>query len=178
MTTSFNQKDFNLLNRKLKNSIVMPVNATYADIKSNYAIKKTAEIDGSIAEYGKSNNVIPSNGNGRWFTNEENDKKSPVVVLGYKIANTLFPKSSAIGKKIIIKGKTFKVIGVVDKKGASMGGPSVDDAVYAPFSVVSDLAGNENINTFVIKAPSKDSIESTKKEISICFSIKLIISGY
>ncbi|MDD4027087.1 MAG: ABC transporter permease [Candidatus Shapirobacteria bacterium] len=166
MTTSFTQKDFNLLNRKLKNSVIMPVNATYADIKSNYAIKKTTEIDGSVEEYGKSNNVIPSNGNGRWFTNEENDKKSPVVVLGYKIAETLFPKSSAVGKKIIIKGKTFKVIGVVDQKGASMGGPSVDDAVYAPFSVVSDLAGNENINTFIIKAANKDSVESTKKEIT------------
>ncbi|MDD2483170.1 MAG: ABC transporter permease [Candidatus Shapirobacteria bacterium] len=166
MTTSFTQKDFNLLNRKLKNTIIMPVNAAYADIKSSYAIKKTTEIDGSTEEYGKSNNVVPSDGNGHWFTNEENDKKTPVVVLGYKIAQTLFPKSTAIGKKVIIKGKTLKVIGVVDQKGASMGGPSVDDAVYAPFSVVSDLAGNDNINTFVVKAPNKDLIASTKKEIT------------
>ncbi|MFA7676497.1 MAG: ABC transporter permease, partial [Candidatus Shapirobacteria bacterium] len=166
MTTSFTQKDFNLLNRKLKNTIVMPVNATYADIKSSYAIKKTIEIDGSTEEYGKSNNVVPSEGNGRWFTNEENNKKTPVVVLGYKIAQTLFPKSTAVGKKVIIKGKTLKVIGVVDQKGSSFGGPSVDDAVYAPFSIVSDLAGNDNINTFVVKAPNKDLITSTKKDIT------------
>ncbi len=166
MTTSFTQKDYNLLKRKLKNSVVMPVNATYADVKSNQAIKKAIEIDGSTEEYGASNNVVPSEGNGRWFTNEENDKKTPVVVLGNKIADTLFPKSSAVGKKIIIKGKSLKVVGVVDKKGASMGGPSVDDAVYAPFSIVADLAGKEDINTFVVKAPNKDSIESTKKEIT------------
>lgn len=164
MVTSFNQKDLNLLNRKLKNSIVMPVNVAFADVKSDKAIKKMVEIDGSIEEYGKSNNVIPSEGNGRWFTNEENSKKTPVVVLGYQIAQTLFPNSNPIGKKVIIKGKTLKVIGVVDQKGSSFGGPSVDDAVYAPFSIVSDLAGNENINTFVIKAPSKDSIEIVKKE--------------
>lgn len=166
MITTFTQKDSNYLSRKLKNSIVMPVNVTYADVKSTYAIKKMIEIDGSTGDYGKSNNVVPSAGNGRWFTNEENSKKSPVVVLGYKIAQTLFPKSSAVGKKIIIKGKTLKVVGVVDQKGASMGGPSVDDAVYAPFSVVSDLAGNDNINTFVVKAPSKDLMDSTKKEIT------------
>jgi len=166
MITNFTQKDLNLLTRKLKNSTVMPINVTYADVKSSYAIKKTIEIDGSTEDYGKSNNVVPSEGNGRWFTKEENSKKSPVVVLGYQIAKTLFPKSSAVGKKIIIKGKNLKVVGVVDKKGASMGGPSVDDAVYAPFSVVSDLAGNDNINTFIIKAPNKDLMESTKKEIT------------
>jgi putative ABC transport system permease protein len=166
MITSFTQKDFNYLSRKLKNSIVMPVNATYADIKSVYAIKKMIEIDGSTGDYGKANNVVPTSGNGRWFTNEENSKKSPVVVLGYTIAKTLFPKSSAVGKKVIIKGKTLKVIGVVDQKGSSFGGPSVDDAVYAPFSIVSDLAGNDNINTFVVKAPSKDLMDSTKKEIN------------
>ncbi len=166
MITTFNQKDFNYLRRKLKDSIVMPVNVAYADVKSAYAIKKMIEIDGSTEEYGKSNNVIPSAENGRWFTNEENNKKSPVVVLGHKIAQTLFPKSSAVGKKVIIKGKTLKVIGVVDQKGASMGGPSVDDAVYAPFSIVSDLSGNDNINTFVIKAPNKDLMETTKKEIT------------
>lgn len=169
MTTSFTQKDVTNLERKLKNTTIMPVNATYADIKSNNAIKKQTEIDGTNEAYGKNNNVVPSDGNGRWFTDEENSKKTPVVVLGYKIAKTLFPKSSAVGKKVIIKGKNLKVVGVVDQKGASMGGPSVDDAVYAPFSIVSDLAGNDDVNTIVVKAPDKDSIESTKKEITKVF---------
>jgi len=169
MTTSFTQKDVTNLNRKLKNSVIMPVNATFADIKSANAIKKQAEVDGTNEAYGKNNNIIPSTGNGRWFTEEENSKKTSVVVLGYKIAQTLFPKSSAVGKKIIIKGKNLKVIGVVDKKGASMGGPSVDDAVYAPFSVVSGLAGNDDVNTIMVKAPSKEAMDSTKKQITAIF---------
>lgn len=169
MTTSFTQKDVTNLERKLKNSTIMPVNATFADIKSANAIKKQAEVDGTNEAYGKNNNIIPSTGNGRWFTEEENSKKTSVVVLGYKIAQTLFPKSSAVGKKIIIKGKNLKVIGVVDKKGASMGGPSVDDAVYAPFSVVSGLAGNDDVNTIMVKAPSKEAMDSTKKQITDIF---------
>jgi len=169
MTTSFTQKDVTNLERKLKNTIIMPVNATYADIKSTNAIKKQIEIDGTNEAYGKNNNVIPSDGNGRWFTDEENSKKTPVVVLGHKIAQTLFPKSSAVGKKVIIKGKNLKVVGVVDQKGASMGGPSIDDAVYAPFSVVSDLAGNDDVNTIVVKAPSKETMDSTKKQITNIF---------
>jgi len=166
MMTSFTQKDYLTLNRKLKGLTVIPVNAAYADIKSSQALKKQVEINGSIEEYGKNNNLLPSESNGRWFTKEENDKKSPVIILGYKIAQTLFPKSSAVGKKVVVKGKTLKVIGVTDQKGASMGGPSVDDTVYAPLTIVQDLSGKEDINAILVKAPSKDSIESTKKEIT------------
>jgi putative ABC transport system permease protein len=166
MTTSFTQKDINILKRKLKNSIVMPFNAVYADIKSNQGIKKQAEIDGTVEEYGKNNNLVPSAGNGRFFTNEENDKKSPVIVLGYKVAQTLFPKSNALGKKVIIKGKSLKVIGVLDEKGSSISGTSVDDMSLAPISIVNNLAGNENIVTIAIKAPDKNSIDPIKKDIT------------
>ena len=166
MTTSFNQKDVTALKRNLKTSIVMPVNVTFIDIKSNQVIKKQVELGGAIQEYGENNNLLPSKGNGRWFTNEENDKKSAVIVLGYTLAHDLFPKGNAIGRKVIIRGKDFKVIGIIDKKGASMGGPSIDDHAFAPFNLVADIAGNDNVNTVVVKAPNKDSIESTKKEIS------------
>lgn len=47
MITTFSQKDFNYLRRKLKDSVVMPVNVTYADVKSTYAIKKMTGIDGT-----------------------------------------------------------------------------------------------------------------------------------
>lgn len=169
MTTSFIQKDVTNLNRKLKNSVIMPVNATFVDIKSTESIKKQVEIDGSIEIYGKNNNLVPSSGNGRWFTDEENSKKNPVIVLGFKVAEKLFPKNNAVGRKVIIKGKSFKVIGVVDKKGASMGGPSIDDQAYSPFSVVSDLAGNNDVNTIVVKAPNKEAMDLTKKQITTIF---------
>ena len=166
MTTSFTQKDVNVLTRKLKTSLVMPVNVTFANIKSVNDTKKAVEIDGSIEEFGENNSIVPSAGNGRWFTKEENDKKSEVIILGYKVAQTLFPNSSAVGKKVIVGGKTLKVIGVVDKKGASMGGPSIDDQAYSPFTLVSDLAGNDNVNTIMVKAPSKELMDYTKNEIT------------
>lgn len=173
MTTSFTQKDVNILTRKLKTSLVMPVNVTFANIKSVNDTKKAVEIDGSIEEFGENNSIVPSAGNGRWFTKEENDKKSEVIILGYKVAQTLFPNSSAVGKKVIVGGKTLKIIGVVDKKGASMGGPSIDDQAYSPFTLVSDLAGNNNVNTITVKAPSKELMDNTKKEIT-----KILLEKY
>lgn len=166
MTTNFSLKDVNRLKRKFKNFPVMPANATFVDVKSANAIKKSVEVAGSDYQYGSNNNLVPSSGNGRWFTREEDNKKSPVIVLGYKLASHLFPSGSALGKKVIIKGKNLKVIGVLDKKGASMGGPSIDDHAFVPLSVAFNLAGNENINAIVIKASTKDQIETTKKEIT------------
>jgi len=166
MTTSFTQKDVSNLKRKLKDVEVTPASAVFADVSSSFSTQKTIEIDGSTEKFGVNNNLAPSEGNGRWFTEEENSKKTPVIVLGYQLAQDLFPKSNAIGKKVIIKGKTLKVIGVSDKKGASFGGPSFDKQAYVPINVVFDLSGNNDINSIIVKARSKDLIEATKKEIT------------
>lgn len=166
MTTSFNQKDITILNREIKDVEIIPVSAAFSDISSLKATKKAIEIDGATEGFGKASNFVPSKGNGRWYTKEEDEKKTPVIILGYKVAQTLFPSSSALGKKVIVKGKNLKVIGVVDKKGASMGGPSIDDQAYVPLSVVFDFSGNENINTILIKTASKEVIEKTKKDVT------------
>lgn len=165
MATSFVQKDVSYLKKEIKDVEIIPVNAVFTDISSSQATKKSIEIDGATVGFGKASNLIPSN-NGRWFTKEEEEKNTSVIILGYKLAQDLFPKSDALGKKVIVKGKNLKVIGVVDKKGASMGGPSIDDQAYVPLSVAFNFSGNENINTILIKTVNKDVIEKTKKDIT------------
>lgn len=166
MTTSFVQKDISSLKKEIKDVEIIPVNAVFTDISSYYATKKSIEIDGATVGFGKATNLIPSNENGRWFTKEEEEKNTSVIVLGYQLAQDLFPNSNALGKKVIVKGKNLKVIGVVDKKGASMGGPSIDDQAYVPLSVAFNFSGNENINTILIKTVNKEVIEKTKKDIT------------
>ncbi|MDD4106336.1 MAG: ABC transporter permease [Candidatus Shapirobacteria bacterium] len=166
MTTSFSLKDVTNLKRKLDNVEITPANGVFVDISSPFNTQKSIEIDGSTQNFGINNNLAPSEGNGRWFTEEENSKKTPVIILGYQLAQDLFPNSSALGKKVIVKGKTLKVIGVSDKKGSSFGGPSFDKQGYIPLNVAFDLAGNNDIQSIIVKAKNKDSIESTKKQIT------------
>ncbi len=166
MLNTFTQKDVTTLNRKLNNVDITPASAVFADISSSFSTQKNIEIDGSTENFGKNNNLTPSNGNGRWFTKEENDKNTPVIVLGYQLALDLFPKSSAIGRKVIVKGKTLKVIGVSDKKGASFGGPSFDKQGYIPLNLAFELSGKNDIQSIIIKAPNKDLIEPLKKQIT------------
>lgn len=166
MTANFTQQDVNTIERKFKSSIVMSASISFADIKSIHAIEKAVEIAGTTANYGPNNNLSPSSGNGRWFTQEEDSKNTPVIVLGNKIATNLFPSGNALGKKVIIKGKNLKVIGIIDKKGGTMGGPGIDEHVFVPLSISFDISGNRNINTIAVKAPSKDLIEKTKKDLT------------
>lgn len=166
MLNTFTQKDVATLNRKLNNVDITPASAVFADISSPFSTQKNIEIDGSTENFGKNNNLAPSEGNGRWFTKEENDKNNPVIILGYQLAIDLFPKSSAVGRKVIVKGKTLKVIGVSDKKGASFGGPSFDKQAYIPLNLAFELSGKNDIQSIIIKAPNKDLIEPLKKQIT------------
>jgi len=172
MTTKFTQKDVSNIERKFKNLSVMPMNATFADIKSSKATKKSVEIVGSTYEYGPNNNLEPSSGNGRWFTQQEENGKASVIVLGYQIATDLFPNGNALGKKVIVKGKNLKVVGIIDKKGGGMSGTSMDDHTFIPLSVAFDIAGNQDINAIVVKAPNKNMIESTKKDLTAFMKTK------
>lgn len=166
VTTNFTQKNINDLKRNLRGSEILPISVAQVDIKSNTITKKGTSLVGSTYQYGTATNNLPSASNGRIFTAEEESKKSNVIVLGNKIAGELFPSGNAVGKKIIIKGKTLKVIGVNDKKGGTFGGPDTDSQVFAPIGLVHDFSGNQNIQQILIKTPSKDQVESTKKEIS------------
>lgn len=164
ISTSFTQKNVNDLKKNLRSDLVLPMTTVSAEVKSN-SNKKTTSIIGATYLYGPNNNASPSTGNGRWFTREEEDKDSPVAILGAAIAKELFPGGNALGKKIIIKSKNFKVIGVNDKKGSSFGGPSFDDYIYIPLPLAFEIAGNENIQEMIVKVADKNKIESTKSEI-------------
>ncbi len=164
ITTSFTLNDIDNLKLGLRGNIIVPVSVTSADVKSSRATKTEVSIIGSTYQYAGASNNVPSAGNGRTFTKEEEDKKSLVVVLGNSIANELFPTSSALNKKVLIKSRNMKVIGVLDKKGSSFGGPDVDNYAFTPIGIVFDINGNEKVNQIVIKTKSKEVVAEVKDQ--------------
>lgn len=164
VSTTFTQNDVTTLKRALKSATIVPVSVAMVEVKSNKITKSDVSIIGSTYQYASSSNNIPKVG--RTFTKEEEDKKADVIVLGNGLANELFPNGSALGKKIIVKGKNMKIIGILDKKGGSFGGPDVDQYGFAPIGIVFGFTGNEHINQMLIKTQSKDMIDSTKQQIT------------
>jgi putative ABC transport system permease protein len=72
---------------------------------------------------------------GRFYTESESINGSPVIVLGYSIAENLFGNVNPVGKEIRVYGRKLTVIGVMKKTGAALGG-NPDDKAYLPANFV------------------------------------------
>jgi len=70
---------------------------------------------------------------GRFFSQAEADGARPVVVLGYSVAQNLFPSENPLGKYVKVGSNSFRVIGVIAEQGSFLGW-SLDNRVVIPIS--------------------------------------------
>ncbi len=73
---------------------------------------------------------------GQPFSKEDVDNARRVCVIGQTVATELFGDEDPLGKDIRIKNVMFKVIGVLQKKGANMMGHDQDDCIILPWTSV------------------------------------------
>ena len=84
-------------------------------------------------------------GQGRFFNEAESNSGTPVIILGYNVAEGLFENADqALGKKVRLYGQYFTVIGVTEKQGFSTFGDSNDDKAIFPVNFVRKLYGDNN----------------------------------
>lgn len=105
----------------------------------------STQVLGTDLNYPEVKNIHPQEG--QYFTQEDLDGANPVVVLGSKVRDDLFGVgSSAIGSDIRIQNGRYKVIGVMESKGAA-GAQNVDDQMYIPLTNMSArIVGNNALN--------------------------------
>ncbi len=72
---------------------------------------------------------------GRYFNDNEIERKSKVAVVGFTLADELFGETSPVGQYITIGNTKLVVIGVFEEKGM-VGNTDFDSRVYLPVSVV------------------------------------------
>jgi putative ABC transport system permease protein len=72
---------------------------------------------------------------GRFFTQVDQDRANDVVMLGYDTAADLFGNIDPVGQEITVEGRTFTVIGVLDKRPNAFGGGKNPDDNYAYFPI-------------------------------------------
>jgi len=104
---------------------------------------------------------------GMFFNEEDVQSKASVVILGNKIKEELFGSDDAINQIIKLKGKNFKVIGILPKKGSgSM--VNFDDSAFAPYTVVQeDLLGIKYFNRIVVDVDAEENVDRTVSDIEI-----------
>jgi len=110
---------------------------------------------------------LETDGNGRFFTEGEDQSAQNVAVIGADIKEELFPNQDPIGRKILVNGQSFRVIGQMVKEGKGLG-INRDQMVVIPFQVYRKnfFAPNDPLDYF-IKARGgveglSDSIDETR----------------
>ena len=103
---------------------------------------------------------------GRPLMDIDVDDSRDVCVLGSKTAETLFPHSSPLGERLKIDGINYVIIGVMEKRGGSLGG-NQDNFVVIPITTGMNRYGrwSRSINVFV-SARSADVYDATMEEVS------------
>lgn len=82
-----------------------------------------------------------------------------VAVLGSDTARTLFGEQNPIAQKIRIRDLSFKVIGVMAEKGASLG-QNQDEVILIPIMVMANQIAGQEVNR---NSPTLQSISVTTK---------------
>jgi putative ABC transport system permease protein len=72
---------------------------------------------------------------GRFLNQTDLDRKNKVVVLGYSLAQELFPDDSAVGQQVLVNDVRMTVVGVMAEKGL-VGNTDFDAQLYTPITVV------------------------------------------
>ena len=71
---------------------------------------------------------------GRFFSDLEAEAGRNVCVIGYDIADALFPNESAVGRTIRVRGQNLEVVGVAARQGSFLGIWSWDSMVVLPLN--------------------------------------------
>ncbi|MSU45554.1 MAG: FtsX-like permease family protein [Lacunisphaera sp.] len=118
---------------------------------------------GTTADYVRINSVEYKEG--RLFNETEANAGREVVVLGYDVAEALFPGRSPLDQKVLIGSHPFQVVGVFAKQGEFLGLFSFDNQLIVPLSVYRKYYGTRRDGQIRVKAKDKNQLAAAKEEL-------------
>lgn len=99
------------------------------------------------------------------FTAEDDEKAEAVCVIGAKVYEELFRGEDPLGKTIVVGKLPTRVVGVLEEKGGSTGGPNIDDRVIMPLSTVTSRIVNEKRYLTAVRVKTSRDIDKTIEDI-------------
>ncbi len=117
-----------------------PYRVQVEDLRFGTKLMEGATILGVSATLAEIRDVAVQDG--RFFTEQEENLRRNVAVVGQEVQSTLFPETTALGGVIKIRGLEFQIVGVQEKLG-SAGNRSQDNQVYIPTGSFTRLFGPE-----------------------------------
>jgi putative ABC transport system permease protein len=104
---------------------------------------------------------------GSMFTDSEVRSAAKVAVIGSKTANELFGPLNPVGQSVRIKNIPFIIIGLLESKGAGMGGANQDDRMLIPYTTaMKRITGDRYLRSVNVQIRSSDRMEIAQQQIT------------
>jgi len=144
-------------------ALAVPVAQRNSTLKANGLRVNGVYTMGTTANYGELSSVDYLEG--LLFNETEANSGRQVCVLGFDVAEALFPGRSPIDETVRINGYPFKVIGVLAKQGSFLGMFSFDNMVMIPIDAFRKFFSVRWGLELRVKVKDKTKVELAKEEL-------------
>jgi len=104
---------------------------------------------------------------GSMFTEREVRSAAKVAVIGSKTASELFGPLNPVGQSVRIQNIPFVIIGLLESKGAGMGGQNQDDRILIPYTTaMKRVTGDKYLRSVNVQIGSADRMEIAQQQIT------------
>ena len=132
-------------------------------------------VRGTATEYARMRASEPQVG--RFFTNEENQRRARVAVVGLTVVRELFGDENPVGEMIKLNKVNFQVIGVLPPKGAT-GYQDQDDVVVVPlYTAMYRLLGKDYVDYIDVEAMSPGDLEPVSDATTELMNARHMVRG-
>lgn len=155
----FEEVNFIKQRSRLASNVAFEINSRLTIEYENYALEGTTVFGISEEE----NDIQPVTMEfGRFISGAEFSSGSPVAIMGYTNAESLFGNPAlAVGKEIKVKGNKVTIIGVIKKMGTSIIGWDYDQCLMTSYRFARQIF-NEKYSSPVILVKGKDNVSSAE----------------
>ncbi len=101
---------------------------------------------------------------GSYVSQGDVDSKLKIVVLGTKVKEELFGDQNPLGKVVMLSDVRYRVVGVMRKKGTSLG-MDVDDVVYVPVTSGQELFDTDALFEIIASTPRAEDVDKAIAQI-------------
>ncbi len=173
----------------LKQLPSVEVAVPFLDITSNFFGQKilvsgrngktssSVRLQGTLPDVERTNTVILQEG--RWFSNNESDEKTDVILIGSSVADNYFPFGSPIGENLDIGGRVFRVIGVLEKReqlfGGGGGSNDQNNVIYMPLGSALRLKPNAD-DLFLLAVAREGQLDLAKDQVQDLMRVRRQVS--
>ncbi|MEY2486879.1 MAG: putative transport system permease protein [Verrucomicrobiota bacterium] len=144
--------------------VAVPTSSFFRSVKYQENQVDNILVRGTVSDY-----IITSTfdfSRGRFFNDLESRGGANVVVIGYDVADALFPSEDPINKSVVINGQPFKVVGIISRQGTFLGLFSLDAIVVMPLPAFQKYFSAKSDSDILVKVRDKTKLADARDELT------------